>query len=160
MRCNLKDSACGWTGHSGSSVTVVASNFLSPLRLLLYTLRVERERASVIICLSESEDRRLETQQSNAIRHQQWKPKVRCLKESVGLTQSRSVSTLYVFPHCRRSLSTAMTGLRFAFIGARAATGRQLGGPNLPATPARSPRVRPSDCQEGRQLFDHWQPGL
>ena len=126
-----------------------------------YTLCVsrERERASVIICLSESAHRRLETQQSNAIRHQQWKPKERCLKESVGLTQSRSVSALSVFLHCRRSLFSAMTGLRFASIGARAATGRQLGGPTLLATPVRSPRVRLSDCQEGRQLFAHWQPG-
>ena len=161
MRCNLKDSACGWTGHGGGSVTVVVSNFLSPLRLLLYTLRVERERACVSYNLSVriSADRRLETQQSNAIRHQQWKPKERCLKESVGLTQSRSVSALSVFLHCRRSLFSAMTGLRFASIGARAATGRQLGGPTLLATPVRSPRVRPSDCQEGRQLFAHWQPG-
>ena len=161
MRCNLKDSACGWTGHGGSSVTVVVSNFLSPHSGYYYTLCVsrERERASVIICLSESAVRRLETQQSNAIRHQQWKPKERCLKESVGLTQSRSVSALSVFLHCRRSLSSAMTGRRFASIGARAATGRQLDGPTLLATPVRSPRVRPSDCQEGRQLFVHWQPG-
>ena len=156
--CNLKDSACGW--WTGSSVTVVASNFLSPLRLLLYTLRVERERASVIICLSESVDRLLETQQSNAIRHQQWKPKERCLKESVRLTQSRSASTLSVFPHCRHGLlSTVMTDLRSAFTGAHATTERQLDDPILLAALGRSPPARPSDCQEGRQLFAHWRLG-
>ena len=52
-----------------------------------------------------------------------------------------------------------MTDLRSAFIGARAATVRQLDGPTLLASPVRSPLVRPSDCQEGRQLFAHWQPG-
>ena len=142
-----------------SYITVVASSFLSPLLILLYTLRVEKECVSYSLSVRISDRSHLETQ-SSAIRHQLWwKPKERCLKESVGLTQSRSVANLSAFLNCRRSLSTVMTDLRSASIGAHAATEWQLDGPILLAAPVRSPLARPSDWQEGLQLFAHWQPG-